>query len=114
MATAEAAPGTFGAKLRAEFDSRSGFGARTLAKLIVQERGGSIDNHRRSIIRWLQGATPNLENRHLIEDVLGIPRDSLKGDDEDEEEALFYQSLNDVLRLGIRLAVEREVKRVLA
>lgn len=82
-----APPGTFGRKLHDLLKAR-GLGARTLAKSIARQHGGSVENRRRAIIRWLQGATPVESNRHLVEDILGVPRDSLKGDDEDEEASL--------------------------
>lgn len=97
MATASppnARPGTFGAKLHTLLHERN-MGARTLAKLIARDHGGSVENRRRAVQRWLRGGVPVTENRHLIEDILDVPRDSLKGDDEDEEsdpvEALLFE-----------------------
>lgn len=75
---------SFGEKLRAELNSRN-MGARALARMLAQQRGGTLEVRRREVLRWLQGATPLERNRHIVEDVLGLPRDSLKGDDEDEE-----------------------------
>jgi hypothetical protein len=78
----------FGEKLKAEFESRN-MGARTLARVLARREGdtrpNAVENRRRAIIKWLQGATPIAENRHKVEDALELPRDSLKGDDEDEE-----------------------------
>lgn len=79
-----ARPGSFGSKLHGLLKERR-MGARTLAKMIAREHGGSAEDRRRTIIRWLRGTTPFVENRHMVEDVLGVPRDSLKGEDEDEE-----------------------------
>jgi transcriptional regulator with XRE-family HTH domain len=79
-----ARPGTFGSKLHGLLKERQ-MGARTLAKLVADKHGGSVEDRRRTIIRWLRGTTPFVENRHMVEDVLEVPRDSLKGDDEDEE-----------------------------
>lgn len=76
---------SFGDKLGAELKARN-MGARTLAKELSGRYGGSVDVRRRTIIRWLRGATPVARNRRIVEDVLGMPRDSLRGDDEDEEE----------------------------
>jgi hypothetical protein len=63
-------------------------GARTLAKEIARKHGGSVEDRRRAIVRWLNGATPHVRNREIVEDALGMKRDSLKGDDEDEESDL--------------------------
>lgn len=110
---------TFGQKLQAEFDARSRngrrYGARTLARELSTRHGGTIENHRRAVIRWLRGATPELENRAKVEDALGVPRDSLKGDDEDDEEAdplmtaavALYSDLLGALRAEVRREIER-------
>lgn len=106
MASVETPRGTFGSKLKAELVSRN-MGARTLARAISQEHGGSIEDRRRAVIRWLRGGTPVEMNRHIVEDVLGVPRDSLKGDDEDEDESSM--SLDEFLRLRIRRILREEV-----
>lgn len=80
---------SFGQKLKRELTSREPvMGARTLARQIARKHGGSVEDRRRAIVRWLQGATPMTRNREIVEDVLGLRRDSLKGDDEDEESDL--------------------------
>jgi hypothetical protein len=84
MSTSVTGKRTFGQKLSAELGSR-GMGANTLAKAISKQHGGKVEDRRRTIIRWLRGATPVARNREIVEDVLGMKRDSLKGDDEDEE-----------------------------
>lgn len=81
-----ARPGTFGRKLHDLLNDR-GLGARTLAKMIARQHGGSVEDRRRAIIRWLRGATPVETNRHIVEAVLDVPRDSLKGDEDEDEES---------------------------
>jgi len=108
MANTTTYSGTFGSKLAGVLESRK-MGARTLAKLIAREHGGSVDDRRRTIIRWLRGATPMKPNRHIVEDVLGVPRDSLKGDDEAEEEDLAVPFLSIDLDLLVR-AIEARLR----
>lgn len=98
--------GSFGDKLGRALEAR-GFGARTLARLLSARNGGTVENRRRAIIRWLQGATPEPANRHLVEDALGMERDSLKGEEEDEDADL----LNQLLTARIREIVRREMSR---
>ncbi len=107
---------TFTEKLRAALDERN-MGARTLARAMVdrhgllesEDRSARIDSHRRTIIRWLRGSTPHARNRELVEDALGMERDSLRCDDEEDDEALA--SLESVLRESIRVLVARELER---
>lgn len=88
-------------------------GAKTLARAISRDHGGSVEDRRRAIVRWLQGSTPVQQNRHLVEDVLGLERDSLKADDDDEEDSvLAFISLEDVLRLHIRRLLRDEQARI--
>lgn len=95
---------TFSEKLNGELKSR-GMGARTLAKLLSARHGQTVENRRRAIIRWLQGHTPLAENRHLVEDALGLERDSLKGDDEDEDSSM-PRTLEEALLVLVRRAVD--------
>lgn len=102
---------TFGQKLQAEFDKRPGYGARTLARALSQAHGGSIEDRRRAVIRWLRGGTPLTHNREMVEDALGLARDSLRGDDEDEEadpvaEIAFTQFL-DALARRVEARIEK-------
>jgi hypothetical protein len=107
---------TFGDKLRAEFDRR-GMGARTLARELSSRHGGAVEDRRRAIIRWLQGATPLDRNRELVEDVLGLSRGELRGDDDDEEadpvaEAAreAYMTLVDALTAQVAAAIDKKKK----
>lgn len=85
-------------------------GARTLAKALTQSHGGSIENNRRAVIRWLQGSTPVERNRRVVEQALGLPDDALKADDEDDEDSLLHGvSLEHVLRLHIRRLLRDEL-----
>lgn len=113
MAAPTATQGSFGQKLSAALTAR-GMGAKTLAKAISRQHGGSVEDRRRAIIRWLQGSTPVQHNRHLVEDVLGLERDSLKDDEDDEEDSALMRdvSLEDVLRLHIRRLLRDEQARV--
>lgn len=109
MATATSGR-SFSQKLKRELDAR-GMGARTLAKEIARRHGGSVEDRRRTIIRWLQGATPVTRNREIVEDVLGVQRDSLKGDDEDEESDLVPFTVTIPLDLDLLAqAVERKLR----
>lgn len=107
---------TFGRKLQGVLAERK-MGANTLARLISRKYGGKVEDRRRTIIRWLRGATPLERNRHLVEDVLGVPRDSLKGEDDDEESdpdesELVVSELVDVLIDALQAFKSREDARL--
>lgn len=103
---------TFSQKLASALQAKK-WGARTLARGIVDYTGGpqhgedrkrAVEGFRRAIIRWLQGATAEPANRHLVEDVLGLERDALRSDDEEDEDlmAVLQTSLEDVRQLFLR------------
>lgn len=102
----------FGEKLDAELVSRA-IGRRTLARQLSEGRGGrqSVDTLRRLLHKYLRGdVVPTPASRHEIEDALGLERDSLKpDDDEDGSRAVHAVTLDDLLRVRIdELFRERE------
>lgn len=85
--------GTFGAKLGFELDSR-GMGLRTLARKLERAEGRTtppnpkrVEAIRRSLNKYLHhGRVPQDATRHAIEETLGLERDSLKPDDDPDDE----------------------------
>lgn len=112
MVAASPVSQTFSTRLRAELDARN-IGARTLARMIVAEHGGTLEDRRRTIVRWLSGATPVKRNREIVEDVLGLSRDALRGD-EDEEHLLSPVVLQLDVEALIRDLEARVVKTLLS
>lgn len=81
--------------------------------MIVAEHGGTLEDRRRTIVRWLSGATPVKRNREIVEDVLGLSRDALRGD-EDEEHLLSPVVLQLDVEALIRDLEARVVKTLLS
>lgn len=84
-------------------------GARTLARLLASKHGQKAEDRRRTINRWLAGKTPLEANRHMVEDALELPRDSLKGADEDDEEDSL--SFDAILERRVHELVELELRK---
>ncbi len=79
---------TFARRVRSELKSQK-IGVRTLARRMAGDDRSQIEHHRRNLNRWLSGNNnPSTENRAEVADALGIPRQELAQDDEDEEAAL--------------------------
>lgn len=88
MATRETP--AFSTRLRRELDSR-GWGVRTLAREIASRRQQPerVESLRRQLRKYLDGTQPSPANRQLIEEALGLERDSLKDDDDEESDPLM-------------------------
>ena len=105
---------TFQQKLLHEMKEQ-GLGVRTLARRVSRSTDPKqVEGVRRRINRYVHdGMTPTPPNRHDIEDALGLERDSLKGDGEDEESRMrrrrFDQNdLLDVLAEAVLDRLERQ------
>lgn len=90
MATKETP--AFSARLRRELDSRD-WGVRTLAREIATRRQQPerVESLRRQLRKYLDGTQPSPANRRLIEEALGLERDALKDDDDEESEPLLQR-----------------------
>lgn len=101
--------GSFAAKLDRELKARQ-LGRRTLARQLSEGRGGrqTVETLRRLLRKYLSDqVVPSTATRHEIEDVLGLERDALKPDDDEEARAVV--TLDDFLRVRIdELFRERE------
>ena len=106
--SAATASGTFSNKLRVALDER-GMGARTLARFLVREHGGTLEGRRRSVVNWLQGGTATERNRELVEDALGMERGSLASDE--EEDSSLVSAIDGLLKQRVHELVERELAR---
>lgn len=87
MGATQAEAGQFGRKLRAELDRRN-LGVRTLARTLAQRANAPdrTESIRRQLRRYLyEPVQPTAATRWEIEDALGLERDTLAADDEDEE-----------------------------
>jgi hypothetical protein len=86
---ATAAQLTFAEKFRGELDSQQ-VGVRTLARRLANRYGSpaprNVESIRRRLNKYLrEGVTPTAPTRHDIEAELGLERDSLKPDDDEED-----------------------------
>lgn len=52
-----------------------------------------VESLRRQLRKYLDGTQPSPANRQLIEEALGLERDSLKDEDDDEESDTLLQRL---------------------
>lgn len=105
---------TFKDKLQAELDSR-GWGVRTLARQMANGRPERVESQRRQLRKYLepQPVMPTQMTRHAIEDALGVERDALKPDDEEEGD----QPMRVVVPLTVLISdaqIERALDRALA
>lgn len=92
----------FGRKLRGEMDSQK-MSTRELAK---RWRPGSHESARRSLIRYLRNGTiPGPDIRGELADALGVDRERLEPDD--EEDALLSSDLSRALLAVIRKELAR-------
>lgn len=100
MGHTETASRSFRQKLRSELTQR-GWGVRTLARTMADREGvpTRTESIRRQLKRYLsdsQPINPTVATRRSIEEALGLERDALQSDEDDEESdpvALFMKAL---------------------
>ncbi len=108
-------PRDFSQKLRAELNARD-WGLRTLARAMAARENaqgnGRVESLRRQLKRYVTDANPVLPSaasRESIEDALGMERDSLKADEDDEEAAaLLRLPFIDLLTVLVQKAVAEQ------
>ena len=76
------------------------------------DKWGSPASARRSVARWIAGASANGDNRSEVAGALGLPSDHFGVAEEDEEEAELFASLTASLLAVVRHENRRERERV--
>lgn len=99
----------FGRQLRAAM-LKQNVSSRELGRRLASE-SLTAPAARRSVMKYLRGdVLPSPDRRGEIADALGVERDELSVDEDDEESDLFtalYTALRDIARHEVRVALER-------
>jgi hypothetical protein len=98
---------TFGGRLRVELVARN-MGVRTLAKQLAADPT-RVEAVRRRLNKYVhEGVTPGVAARHEIESALGLERDALKPDaDEDEADPAMVEAFRVFTDLMQRLGAQK-------
>lgn len=103
---------TFGQKLKAHLEER-GMGVRTLASGLANGDKAKREGIRRRLNKYIhENVTPSPPARHEIERELGLSKDELKGDLEDEEsDPAMHMAFDLFMELFDRVLDAREARK---
>lgn len=103
----------FGTILRRELDAQ-GISTRELARRLTREEPDSIENMRRTLIRYMQGTSPGESRREAIARELGIDaavfaEDKIRNERRDRVLDALAPLADVLLELAIEVAREKEI-----
>lgn len=103
---------TFGDKLKCHLEEH-GIGVRTLALGLAKGDKAKREGIRRRLNKYIhEGVTPSPPARHEIEAELGLGKDELKGDLEDEEsDPAMHMAFDLFMELFDRVLEAREARK---